>query len=394
MQSEISGNSGYLALKVESTRGVAVTPSTLVPLYNETLSTSNNSDTNSAVYGNKFARLQVTPGVRSHAGDFEVLAEPNSTAQLFDMLLTRGTVTGGSDPYTWPFTAQFAATKSYTVDVSEGNQVSRFAGVMASEISPVFSKNEMHWKVKVSALRSFLGAEIASATGTVVTLATPTNYPTPTECLVVGDLVTIVSADGTTRQNGTISSLTNTTVTLGTSPTGVAAGDMLILRPATPTIAATYETFLWSRTEFRLGADAATALSATHTPMEEGSTWTVMHPFDNDNGEPRSGSFDPASLIRGKSADISVKVKKFFSSPDEVRNYKGFKKVAMVIRCFAGSNHEFRLTLNNLKVTKGGDKPLITADQTLYYELEYTPSYDATDGQPFDIKVIEALPAS
>lgn len=394
MASEISGNNGYLILKVEPTPGVAVIPNLLIPMYDETLSTNNRVDTNSAVYGNKFARLQVTPGVRSHTGEFEVLAEPNSTAAIHDMLLTRGTVTGASDPYTWPFTAQFAATKSYTVDISEGNQVSRFAGVMASEVSPVFSKNEMHWKVKVSALRSFLGAEVASVSGAVVTLATPVNYPTPTECLVVGDLVTIVSADGTTRQNGTISSLTSTTVTLGESPTGVAAGDMLILRPATPAVATTYEPFLWSRTQFCLAADAATALSAAHTPMEDGSNWTILHPFDNEDGEPRSGSFDPASLIRGKSADIKITAKKFFSSPDEVRNYKGFKKVAMVIRCFSGTNHEFRLTLNNLKVTKGGDKPMVKADDTLYYELEYTPTYDATDGQAFDVKVINASPAT
>lgn len=393
MASEISGNSGYLALGLETTPGVAVTPTVTVPLYNETLSTDHQHDTNNAAFGSKAARLVVIPGIRAHNGDFEVMAEPNTTQMFYDMLLTRGSVTG-SNPYTWPFTAQFGATKSYTIDISLGNQVSRFVGVMASEISPVFSKNEMHWKVTVSALKSFLGAEVANVSTTTVTLKTPVNYPSPTDGLVVGDLVSTVSADGATRQNFTIASLTATTVTLSAAPTGVVAGDSLILRPATPAITAAPVPFLWSRTEFRFGADATSALNATHTPLEDGSTWTVSSPFDDDKGEDRSGSFDPASLARSKSVDATFSAKKFFSSPDEVRNFTALKKVACVIRCFSGASNECRITLNNLTITKGGDKPLVKVDETLYYEMDYTPAYDFTDGQMFDVKVINTVAGS
>lgn len=392
MAHEISGNSGYLALKVESTRGVAVTPDTYVPFYDETLTTDHQHDTNNSVFGSKAARHHVTPGIRAHGGDLEVMAEPNSTALFYDMLLTRDSVTGSGDPYTWAFKASFTAPKSYTIDISSGNQVFRFAGVQASEITPAFDKNEMRWKVKVAALKSFLGAEIASVSDDVVTLKAPVNYPAPTQCLVADDLVAVVSADGETRQNFTISELTSTTVKLSDTPSNVSEGDMLILRPATPDLSLA-DPFLWSRTEFRLAATASAALSAAHTPMEEGSEWTIMHPFDNDKGEPRSGSFDPAALARGGSVDVTPKLKKFFYSPDEVRNFIGLKKVACVIRCFSGSNHEFRLTLNNMTCTKGGDKPKIKVDTTEFYEMEYTPSYDESDGQMMDVKVINALSA-
>lgn len=389
MAGEISGNSGYLALKVEDTPGVPVTPDTFVPLYSETISTDHQFDTNSTIVGSRAARLLVTPGVRAHTGDIEVLAEPNTTALLFDMLLIRDSVTG-SNPYTWKFTHAFGATKTYTFDISTGNQVARFMGFQAGEISPVWNKNEMHWKVTGSALKSFLGAEVASIASDTITLATPINYPAPTQGLTTGDLVAIVKADGTTRQNFTIASLTDTTVTLSGTPTGVSAGDSLILRPATPTIATDLQPFLWSRTEFRFGATAATALNAAHTPLENGSTFAVQAPFDNNKGDGMSGSFDPAALPRSKTVDLTFSAKKYFYGPDEVRNYTGVKKVACVIRAFASGGQEFRLTMNDLRITKGGDKPLIKADESEFYELEYTPVVSETDGQMFDVQVINA----
>lgn len=387
-QQEISGNSGYLALKRETTVGTAVTPDTFIPLYDESLSTDNQLDTNSVVFGNKAARLLVTPGVRAHSGDFTVLAEPTTTGALYDMLLTQGTPTTADNVTTTPYTAEFTNPASYTVDISSGNQVFRFAGFQASEIDPDFQTNEMHWKVTGSALKSFLGAEVDSVSTDTVTLKAPVNYPNPTECLVTGDLVSLVPADGSDRQNFTIASLTTTSVTLDSAPTGISAGDELILRPATPTFPTQLTPFLWSRTEFHFGADAATALTNAHTPLESGSTWTLTHPFNNDSGEPRSGSFDPASLARGKSVDATFKLNRFFYDPDEVRNYTGIKKTALVIRCFAGTSSEFRLTFNNLTLSAGGDKPAISADNTEYYELEYMPAYDITDGQMLDAKVI------
>lgn len=388
MSLEISGDSGYLALAPEATEATAVTPTTFVPMYEETLSTDTNPETEMSVFGSKFARLQVTPGVRSHGGELTVMAEPNSTLMFHDMLLTRGSVSG-SNPYTWPLTASFTNPKTYTVDISGGNQVFRYFGVQASEISPDWKDNEMRWKIKVAALGSFIGAKIASVSTNVVTLDTTVNS-TPTKGLVAGDLVAVWVAAGT-RQNFTITSLTSTTVTLSGSPSGAATGDVLHLRPATVALATSYSPFLWSRTEFRVATDATTALSATHTPMESGSTWTVTHPFEDDKGAQRSGSFDPAALVRSKSPDVSLKLKHFFYHPDEIRRFINAEKVAVVVRCFTGTNNEFRLTLNNLKITKGGAKPMIKTDETEYYELEYLPTYDTTDGQAFDIKTINGL---
>lgn len=389
MSSELSSNQGYFALKRETTEGTAVTPDVYVPIYEESLKTSMNPETATSVFGSKFARLQVTPGIRSHGGDVTIMAEPNSTARLFDMLMTKGSVTG-TGPYTWPFTASFTKPGSYTVDVSTGNQVFRYIGVQASEISPEFTDNEARWKVKVAALKSFLGAEIASISTATVTLKTPTNYPSPTDGLVTGDLVAIVASANGARQSLTIQSLTATTVTFSSTPTGVTAGDMLILRPATPSLAV-LTPFLWSRTEFRFGATASAALTATHTPLEDGSEFTITHGFEDDAGAKSSGSFDPSRLVRAKTVDYTFKAKKFFYNPDEIRSFVSLAKVACVVRMFSESGYECRITMNNLTITAGGDKPLIKDQESEYYELEYTPILDQSDGQGIDVKVINNI---
>jgi len=389
MANEVIGDSGYLAFKKETTAGTAVTPNSYALLYEENLSTPINLNEIKPAVGNKFARFRVLQGQRQHGGEFTIQAESNTTAQVFDMLLTRGTVTG-SDPYTWPLTLG-ANSNSYTVDVSDGNDVHRFIGVQAGEIADLYEENEMRWKVKVSGLKAFHGAEIASVAGAVVTLKTDGYSTTPTDGLVVSDLVACWDATDLTKQNFTISSLTSTTVTLSGSPTSISAGDMLVLRPATPSFPTTTP-FLWARTEWRFSAtDAATALTATHTPVEQGSTFTIRHGFKSDAGEMRSGSFDPTALAR-TIGDVDITVSKFFQHPDEAKTFLGIRKNALVIRCFSGSGtHEFRLTLNDIRIRRGGDKPMVKTGEVEYYELEYAPSYDASDTSAWDVKVINAL---
>ncbi|WP_091251729.1 hypothetical protein [Arthrobacter sp. ok909] len=373
-----------------------MTPDTFVPLYDENLSSNLNLDDDTAIVGLKFARLQSIQGQRDHGGDLTVMAEPNTTAQLFDMLLTRGTVTG-ANPYTWPFTLGFTDPNSYTLDISNGVTVTRFWGVQASKISPVFAKNEMQHKVSISALGSFQGREIASISTTTLTLKTDYD-PTPTNGLVTGDLVNIWKASDGSLTSFTVSSVTATTVVLNSTAAAFAAGDMLVLRPATQSLPALYATpFTWGRTQFCFGATAAAALSATHTPVEQGSTWEVMHNFKDSKGELRSGGLDPVALLRTR-GDISLKISKIFNGPDEVKNFTGIKKTALVIRCYAaasnGTTYELRITFNNLKLKKGGDGPDLKVGTWEYYQLEYNADYDSSDAQAWDVKVIDAIAAT
>lgn len=386
MTKEVAGNTGYIALRREVTEGVpAGIPNVFLPLYKESFTTEPNHGTSNSAFGSAFARLRITPGIRSHGGDLEVMAEPNSTQMWVDMTLPR-TAQTGSAPITSTFGHTPAKPASYTLDISATNQVFRYSGVQAGELSPTWTDNEMRWNVKAAAIKSFLGAEIVSISTATVTLSTEFNS-SPTELLLVGDLVSVWLQAGT-RQDFTISSKTATTVTLSGTPTGVTSGDMLILRASTPNLSL-LQSFLWSRTEFRLAATAATALAATHTPMEQGSEWVISNPFDEDKGAQRSGSFDPASMVRKAAIDVSLKLKRFFENPDEVRNFVGMKNLACVIRCFSGTQYELRITLNSIK-TVSNPKPLVESDGILFYEIDYLPDNTSADGQGFDIKVISA----
>lgn len=389
--SERIGNIGYFALKKQTDSTTVATPNDFIPLYDETLKTNANFQRQAPIYGSKFGTYNVLRGQRDHMGDVTIMAEPNTTGKIFDMLLTKGSTTG-TDPYTHPFTLSTTSDpKFYTVDVSTGNIVKRYWGVGASEISSEWQDNELRWKVSLSALGSFEGREIASVSTTTVVLKTDYDSA-PTKGLVASDTVRVYKASDGSTLDTTISSVDpdGVTVVLGASAAAFAAGDMLYLRPATPSFTL-LQSFLWSKTQFCFGATAAAALSATHTPLDPGTNFAVRHSFVNNEGEKRSGAIDPASLVRGL-GDASFNIKKFFDTPEDVRRFNALEKYAVVIRCYAGSSNQYeaRITLNNIKTDS--PMPSVKSEGEINYsEFEYISQNDSSDGQGMDVKVINGL---
>jgi len=454
------GNLGYAAFSTEVTPGTAVTPTVFTLLDNETLTTAYNLEDQTPVAGLPIETFQVLPGLRDHKGDIEIVAEPNTAAQVVDMLLTRGTVlanytftvtsanatigatytnngvtftvvativsattllmtssgaptasgtltnaTGSGDATItfslavnttdqWPFTLNgLVKPNSKTVDLSLGNVVKRFVGVQASKLVPVFSKNQLNLKVSVSALGSFQGAVVASVSGSgPYTVVFDTTYDTnPTGKLVMGDLIRGYHS-GSAVIDGTIATIVDAkTITTVANMSTLVAGDMVHLRPATPSFTL-LTPFLWSNTQFCFGATASAALSAAQTRLEQSSAWEIDYPFESDSGSQRSGNADPAALIRTV-AKSAFNVKKFFDTPDDVINFNNQNKTACVTRHFAysGSNtYELRVTLNSLKTTD--PLPKIKSKAVNYSDIKYMTQYDQSDAQEFDIKVINGTP--
>ncbi len=173
----------------------------------------------------------------------------------------------------------------------------------------------------------------------------------------------------------------------GRAGSGVADGDMLVLRPQSVSLA--YKTpFLWPRTEYRFGDDASEALSATHTPLEKGTEISIEHMFEDNEGAKRSGSFDPAALIRTV-GNATFKVKKFLENTDEIKYWNALTKRAVVMRSFSETGYELRVTLNNIKA-KTNDMPT-EQEGVVYHEIEYGVQYDSSDGQGFDVTVINSV---
>lgn len=388
------GNLGYFGLVKETTIGTALTPTDYIPIYKESMDTKLNLVGDTPIFGNKFERFQMLQGQRSHEGSIEVMAEPNTIAKLADMLLLQGTASGAG-PYTHPYTLG-ATTAGYTCDISTGNVVSRYIGVQASGFTPSWDKNEMRANLTISALASFQGREIATISTTTITLKTDYD-PVPNKGLVIGDLVRLYKSAGGITLDTTVATVNadGITVTLGASAASFAAGDFIFLRPATPSFT-TLTPFLWAKTLIGFGATASAALTAaaytTQTRLEQGTNWNIMHKFENNAGADRSGGFDPAALVRTV-GDITFKAKKFFDTPEDLENFNNLNKSAVVIRHLSGlaNQYELRITINHVK-TDGKVVPDIQSNNVNYSDIDFMTQYDTTDGQAFDVKVINNLP--
>lgn len=382
-------NLGYFALIKEAAKGTALTPDTYVPLYEDTLTTELSRDEDNPIVGQKFARFNVYQGQRFHTGTLQVLAEPNIAGYVLDAIMTKGTTTG-SDPYTHPFTySGVTDPNSYTFDINRGRMVDRFIGAEISQVGIAFQDNKMVFDLTVSAQKNFSIREVDSVAAAVVTLKT--NYdPTPTDGLVASDLIGFydVSA-GTYITNLTVASVDNATdFTASGSPALIDDGDLVFLRPATPSLSL-LTPFLWARSEFRFGVDASTALSAAHTPVEPGSAWSLLHPFEGDSGSKRSGSFDPAVLNRLQ-GDAEFTVTQEFDNLEDYNRAMTNAKHSCIIRHFSGTAHELRVTINNIHRIDPQARPLNTGE-IIFDEQTYKPIYDTSDAQGIDVKVINAL---
>lgn len=386
-------NLGYMSLIKQSSVGTPLTPTDYIPLYNETLSADGKFEDLQPIYGSKFATQTTIPGQRQFKGDIDCMAEPNTAARIVDMLLTKGNVSG-SNPYTFPFTLGLASA-SYTVDLSLGNIVKRFWGVQASKLAPDWNNNEMRFKLSVSALGSFEGRELSSVTGSgpyTVVLADPGGIfdQNPTKGLVINDLIRFRKAsDGTTIDAVVASIVDGVSFTCTANVSSLGSGDAVYLRPATISFN-TLQPFMFAKTRVGFGATASAALSATHTPVEQGSGWQIMHDFNDDGGEDRSGSFGPDSLAR-KTGNISVNIKKICDTPEDEIAYNNLNKSALVWRHFAGpaNQYELRVTVNHVKA----DSPIgnLKSGNLVYVDQKLHTNNDASDGQAFDVKVINAL---
>jgi hypothetical protein len=385
-------NLGYFALIKEASRGVPLTPTDYVPVYDEDMTNEMNYQRQQPIYGGKFDTYQVLYGQREHVGKATILAEPNTMAKVVDMTLTKGTTTGAG-PYTHPYTLGSVA-NSYTVDISTGNVVTRFFGVENSKLTPGFNDNEMTMGLQLSALGSFNTREIATVSTNTITLKIDYDPLAPSKGLVAGDLVRIYKQSTGAILDTTVTTVNGDGITLvlGASAAAFAAGDMISLRPATTPAFTLLNPFTWSDTQFCNGATAAAALSAAQTRLEQGTAWEVYHNFEDEKGAKRSGGRDPAALVRTVGG-YSFKLKRFFDNPDDMKNYHANIKGAWVARHFVYQNgqiYEMRVTMNNTKVGTS-PKPPLKAGDILYSEIDYMPQYDASDAQGFDIKMINNL---
>jgi len=294
---------------------------------------------------------------------------------------------------TWPFTLSNSTNpNTKTVEISLGASVKRFVGVQCSKLVLSQSKNQLMLKPSFSALGSFQTGVIASVSGSgPYTIVFDTTYDTnPTRCLIATDLIRGYHA-GSAYIDGTIATVVDAkTITTTTNMSSLVAGDTISLRPQTPSF--NFLTpFLWSNTQFCPGATAAAALSATQLQVEQGSNWELDYNFESDDGSLRSGSADPAALIRTV-GNAMLNVKKYFDTPDDIVYFNQQSKRSWVIRHFAGGSnqYELRVTFNHVKTDD--PMPKIKSKAVNYSDIKFKSQYDQTDSAMYSLLVINLTP--
>ena len=391
---ERHANLGYLAVKKQSAKLTAVTPDVYLPIYGADIKTNPNFQKQNPIIGSKFNNRSTLRGLRGHTGSITVEGEPNTAGYIADMFLTKGSTTG-SDPYTHPFTASKTADPNYyTCDISYVSHVVRYIGMAVSGVEEEWEDNELRLNCSVSCLKVWDGREVASVTGSgPYTIAFKTEYdPRPTDGLVVGDIIQLYDVSADAYINAIVDTIESSTeITVSENVAAGAAGDFVTLRPATSPSFSTKPTFTWANTEYRFGADASAALSATHTPLEQDTTVNLSHEFEDGEGSKRSGSHDPASLPRMQ-VGYEFTTKKYFDEPQDLQLYSSMDKKACVIRHFSydGANtYELRITLNNL--TTGNPVPTPSSEEILYSEIEFSGNYDTSDGQGMVVTLLNSV---
>jgi hypothetical protein len=386
-------NLGYLGLVKEATAGIALTPTDYIPMYNQTLNTNMNFVDQQPIAGTNVLTFATIQGQRDHKGDFTVVAEPNTSAKLFDMLLTKTSTTGAGPTYTHTFDHSGANPNSYTIDISYGNIVSRYYGVKASKITPTWNKTELQWKVSVSALGSFQGRALSAAptgSGTFTVVLSTAYDPSPTTGLVAGDLIRFYHSGAAYIDATVLAVIDGVSFTTSTSVVTMTTGDMVYLRPAT--VAFTLQpSFIWPKTKVQLAATATAALAAAQTRVETGTTYELTHNFNKDTGEDRSGGFDPAALIH-TTVDVTFTLKKFFDQADDIANMQSLVTTAAAIIHQSGATNQYNTTIvfNSLK-TDGAIVPTLSPNGVPYSEIKYHPVYNSTDAKEFYVIITNAL---
>lgn len=389
---EHHSNLGYMAVKKQSAKLTAVTPDTYLPIYSADIRTNPNFQGQNPIIGAKFGRRSTLRGQRGHTGSILVEGEPVTAGYIADMFATKGTTTG-SDPYTHPFTFSKSADPNYyTVDISYVTHVVRFVGFAVSSVAEEWEDNELRLNCGVSALKSIDALEVASDsvdTGVYTIVFKTEKDSSPTTGLVVGDTMQIYDVSAGTYIDFVIDSIPDgTSVTCSEDISAVDAGDIVTIKPASSPSFSNLPAFEFANTEYRFGATAAAALTATHTPLHSDTSLSLTHEFEDAEGSKFSGSHDPIALPRMQPMyEFTSKI--YFDDPQDLQRYISMDKRACVVRHFSysGSNtYELRITLNNM--TQGNPVPNLAAEEFLYSEIENMGNYDSSDGQGASLTVL------
>lgn len=387
----------YLAVKEETTEGVAVRPNVFLPLESVELKTNPNHTPDRRMYGTDFEALDLSQGERVHEGTIKVWGDPDTLGHFLNMFLKKGSTTGSAgDGYTHPFTVENPST--YTIEFPKGDYAQRFFGVKGDELRLLFEEAKLKIEADVKAMGQVSVmktlAALTEAVSDVVGFSQEYDLE-PNRGLVAADQLVI--EPGTANEEiVTIASVSANgyQITLtGAVAKSHSAGVLVYLKKQTISRSTLQKPFFYGDVQVGFAAtkaDAATAAAskATATPVHEFSIT-----FKNNLlAGPTTNYRDPLKLLpQFKSCDVQIK--QLFTDPTQHQKWLQLIKQGIcfiffgeLINIVTPTKNKFTFALHNAKLI-GNDEPL-NVGEYIMDEQNFKALYDTSDAAALTVELV------
>lgn len=384
---------GYLAIKKEATRAVAVKPTNFVRFKEGAISYNQELIENNPIQNVRWNAISPVAGKISTDGSFSLDGDVRDIGYFLMAALgtyAPSTVTTGVYKHTYNTANKLP---SLSVEHLQGdstgsdNVVYRAFGVMVDKFEISGSDGIIGFKADVKAHGVFHKTNL-KATGAI---GSPSTIDVnSTEGLVIGDLITVAETSGTlSSENTVVVAVTDgDTFTANLAATKLLANAPKVeLRAQTPSFSASPEVFSFLHASFQFGTNLTTAASAAEENVEN---WTFTY---MNNLEERYGSLRATpSKIAEKGAAATLKYSKYFETRTDRDRYLDLTRNAGIItlqltKLIGATVYPFSLVIklsdcrfNSYKMDTGSDDVYVA-------EMEASVFYDQTDGKAVQIEL-------
>jgi hypothetical protein len=387
----------YLAIKKESTEGVAVKPDVFLPMDSSDVATAMNNTPDRRMFGVDFEAIDVLPGERSHTGSIVLWADPDSLGYIFTMFLKKGTTTGSAEAgYTHPFTPEEPNT--YTIEIPKGPYAQRFFGVKGNALRLFFEEAKMKADLNVSAMGQVSSFRIAAAltaeTSTEIVLSQEYDLE-PTRGLVIGDQI-VIGAGTASEETGTISAIDTNgyEITLASAVANSHdIGELCFLKKQSVSHSVLQKPLFFGDVQVGFGATAAAAITAAGSKTTATPVSNLEINFGNNlNAVPMTNYRDPSKILPTfRNCDITIT--QLLDEPDQHQAWLGTEKQAIcilangrLINASTGAKNQLSWLIHNAKLIDNAE-PLNVGDY-VRDEQNFKAVYDITDGKALTISLI------
>jgi hypothetical protein len=383
----------YLAVKFETTKAVAVKPTTFLPFKEGWIDFKPEIIKNNPIKGIRANNLQAKTWKVATAGKYTFDADCYFMGYWLKAALGSYSVTNLTNAYKHTFNVANDV-PSLTVEQLKWDptgtlnyEVSRAFWVLVDSFELSASDNIASFNVELKAHWQFLKGQVVNNV-TVGASSTVTLKTSESEGLVATDIIKIVDRTASTQESTTVTSYAAPNITANVAAAYSATNNVKVeLRPQTPTYDANESILVFSNFNFQFGADLTAAASAAEENIEN---WTLS--FSNNLEERYGSKRNSPSVIAPKGWDGSLKFTQYFEDLDSRDSYLNQTRKACIItwdveKKIGTTSYFFKIEirLNDLRFTSRSLD--VKTDELLVTELETAIFHNTTDGKGIEINM-------